>query len=51
MLAKEGEEEKWEHLLEWVHIKHGHSGLRDLLEAGSRGWRVTQGLCSTAIFA
>lgn len=29
---KEAEqEEKWKHLLEWLHVKHGHSGMEDLL--------------------
>lgn len=51
-LVKEGEEEKWEHLLEWLHVKHGHSGVKDLLkETVSRGWPVTQELRSTVISA
>ena len=52
VLATEGEEEKWEHLLEWLHVKCGHSGIKDLLkEAGSRGWPITREMCSTIISA
>lgn len=49
-LTIEGEEEKWEHLLEWFHVKRGHSGSKDLFkEAVSRGWSVTRKLCDTII--
>ena len=50
-LAKEGEEENWKNVLEWLHVKRGHSGVRDLKEAGSRGWPVTRELCNTVISA
>ena len=51
-LAEEREEEKWECLLEWLHVKHGHSGVKDLLkEAGSRGWPAPRKLRSTVISA
>lgn len=30
----EQEEEEWGYLLEWLQVKHGHSGKRDLLREG-----------------
>lgn len=49
-LTVEGEEEKWEHLLEWLHVKRGHSGSKDLFkEAVSRVWSVTRKLYNTII--
>ena len=43
-MAAEAEEEKGEHLLEWLHVKRSHSGVKDLFkEAGGRGWPVTRG--------
>lgn len=51
-VAAEGEEAKWMHLLEWLHVKHGHLGVKDLFkEAGGRGWPVTQELCNMVISA
>lgn len=54
VLAEEkeaGQEEKWRYLLEWLHVKHGCSGIEDLLrEMVSRGWPVTQRACETVIF-
>ncbi|KAK4829695.1 hypothetical protein QYF61_006070 [Mycteria americana] len=52
VMTTEGEEEKWEHLLEWLHVKCSHSGIKDLLkEAGSKGWPVTRKMCGTVISA
>lgn len=46
------ENEKCEHLLEWLHVKKGHSGNQDLFkEAITRGWPVTRELCNTVISA
>lgn len=46
-LAAEGEAEKWDHL-EWLHVKQGHSGSKDLSkEAVGRGWSVTRELYNT----
>lgn len=43
-------EEKWEHLLEWLHVKGDHSGFKDLFKgAGNTGWSVTWELCNTVI--
>lgn len=51
-LTVEREEEKWEHLLDWLHVKRGHSGSKDLFkEAVSRGWSITRKLCETIISA
>ena len=51
-MAVEAEEEKWEHLLEWLHVRQGHSGVKDLFkEAGGKGWPVTRELCSMIISA
>ncbi|KAM9590605.1 uncharacterized protein ACIBXB_005796 isoform 2-T2 [Morphnus guianensis] len=51
-LAIDSEAEKWDHLLEWLHMKRGHSGSKDLYkEAISRGWAVTRELCNTVISA
>ncbi|KAK4806487.1 hypothetical protein QYF61_013980 [Mycteria americana] len=50
VMTIEAEEEKWEHLLEWLHVKRSHSGIKDLLkEAGSRGWPVNREMCGTVI--
>lgn len=47
-MAVEAEEKEWERLLEWLHVRRGHSGVKDLFrEAGSRGWPVTRELCNT----
>ena len=46
------EQNQWEHLLEWLHVKRGHSGSKDLYkEAISRGWAVTRDLRNTVISA
>lgn len=47
LLAEEMENESWEHLLEWLHVKEGHSEIKDLLrEASSQGWPVNKEQCS-----
>uniref|UniRef100_A0A8C3JLR7 Integrase zinc-binding domain-containing protein n=1 Tax=Calidris pygmaea TaxID=425635 RepID=A0A8C3JLR7_9CHAR len=41
---------QWEHLQEWLHVKHGHSGRKDMYkEAISRGWAVTRELHNTVV--
>lgn len=48
----EQEEEKWSFLLEWLHVKDGHSEMRHLLREGiSTGWPVTQRAYETFISA
>ena len=42
--------ENWEHLLEWLHVKRQHSGVKDLYcEAHARGWPVTREECKTCV--
>ena len=44
--------EDWERLLEWLHLKRGHTGAQDLYqEAQARGWPVTRENCKTCISA
>lgn len=45
-------EEKWKHLLEWLHAKGDHPGFKDLFK-GAVTWELWPGtweLCNTVIF-
>lgn len=48
----EPDSDNWERLLEWLHLKRGHTGTLDLYrEAQARGWPVTREQCRTCISA
>ncbi|GAB0209671.1 pol-like protein ENS-3 [Grus japonensis] len=45
-------EHEWERLLEWLHIKRGHTGRADLYREGiARGWPVSVKLCEQVVTA
>ena len=46
------DELEWERLLEWLHVKRGHTGRADLYREGiARGWPVSTKLCEQVVTA
>lgn len=44
--------QEWERLLEWLHVKRGHTGRADLYREGiARGWPISVKLCEQVVTA